>query len=89
MYIVPLMRGQEATVRAFMSKTADQRDFGERPSRALCIILAEREARRILAETEPQRDSEGWQTAHVPANFPEHGHDALADALTAFVAEEE
>jgi hypothetical protein len=42
-----------------------------------------REAERILSETEPVRDGEGWLTAHVPCDFPEHGMDALAASLTA------
>lgn len=79
-------------MRAYMSeragrdeRTADAGHFGD-----LGVAwLAEREARRILAETEPERDAEGWLTAHVPASFPEHGHTELAEALAAFVADEE
>lgn len=59
--------------------------------RAVCCIgpvrdsqHAEAEARVLLSTTEPDRDAEGWFTAHVPANFPEHGMHALAEALAAF-----
>lgn len=52
---------------------------------AMCFERdAMQEATRIIRETEPKRDAEGWLTAHVPADFPEHGMHALAEALAAF-----
>lgn len=76
-------------MRAFLS-TSDSHLRLPYPSDWLARYYGEQaviEARRILAETEPERDAEGWLTAHVPASFPEHGHTELAEALAAFVGE--
>ena len=79
-------------MRAFMSRvhppsSALHAEWLDHPDFGRFADDAEREARRILAETEPERDAEGWLTAHVPASFPEHGHTELAEALAAFVAD--
>lgn len=87
-------------MQAFMSENATERDPWTRPSRALCIVLAEREARAILAVSEPEPSdyrgdgfiayqSFGFNRGMADRTDP-NAHPswmALAEALRAFVEE--
>lgn len=74
-------------MRAFISSGPRLLAVPRPPFQPELASMAEREARAILAESEPSHDAEGWVTAHVPTGFPEWGHAALAEALAAFVGE--
>src|SRR3972149_1879773 len=76
-------------MRAFMSdRTHARRTVACGRVGSTLADMAEREARRILAETEPENSRSYHGRAYIPDGILPH-HEALAEALAAFVAEEE
>ena len=75
-------------MRAFMSdRTHARRTVACGRVGSTLADMAEREARRILAETEPENSRSYHGRAYIPDGILPH-HEALAEALAAFVAEQ-